>query len=38
MNPRLHGALPWIVIFIAIVLVLGFLAWLGYDQWSDTVL
>ena len=28
-------ALPWIILLIIILLILGFLAWTGYDRWSD---
>lgn len=27
--------LPWLIVFIVILLILAFLAWLGYDNWSD---
>ena len=38
MSPQLRDALPWIVVFIAIMLVLAFAVWVGYDHWSDEVL
>jgi hypothetical protein len=37
MTPRRYEALPWIIIFITALLVLAFLSWLGWDQWSDVV-
>ena len=33
-----YEVLPWILIFITALLVLVFLSWLGWDNWSDTVL
>ena len=35
MTPRHYEALPWILIFITALLVMGFLCWLGWDNWSD---
>jgi Na+/H+ antiporter NhaC len=35
MTPRHYEVLPWVLIFIVVVIVLLFLAWLGYDNWSD---
>jgi hypothetical protein len=34
---RHYQALPWIMVFVVALLVLAFLAWLGYDNWSDIV-
>jgi len=35
MTPRHYEALPWIIIFITALLVLAFLSWLGWDNWSE---
>lgn len=35
MTPHLRETLPWIILLIIILLILAFLAWTGYDHWSD---
>ena len=32
---RWEHALPWILIFFFILLLLAFLSWLGYERWED---
>jgi hypothetical protein len=34
MLTRYYG-LPWIIIFIIFLLVIAFIAWLGYDNWHE---
>jgi hypothetical protein len=35
MTPHLREALPWIIIFIMILLLLAFFGWLGYEHWDN---
>ena len=28
-------AMPWIIALIVILIILAFLAWVGFDHWSD---
>jgi hypothetical protein len=30
-----YEALPWFLIFLVVIVVLLFLAWLGYDNWHE---
>jgi Mg2+ and Co2+ transporter CorA len=34
---KLRDAMPWIIVFILVLLAIAFFGWLGFDNWSDTV-
>jgi len=35
LSPQLRQALPWIIIFVIILLLLAFFGWIGYENWSE---
>lgn len=34
---KLHDAMPWIIVFIVVLLIMAFFGWLGFNNWSETV-